>query len=123
MLGQTKNCLRTIVFSVVASGLAITLFNHTASAQPSWCDRSNLNDAEVAICDTPSLREADNALETAYRLALSDEPRPGIPRKPTEIRNRQKAWLLWRDACGYNVHCLRKRYDEQIGWLEEEFYD
>ena len=116
VIGEAKNRLKTVALGALASVLAVMVFSQTAAAQPSWCGGSNLNDAEAAICDTRSLWGADGALETAFRRARSDSPR-----QANAIRDRQRAWLNWRNACGYNVQCLRRRYDEQIGWLEGFF--
>lgn len=88
----------------------------TAQAPPNWCGRSDLNGAETAICNTQSLRVLDSVLGTAYSRARSDSPR-----EAGFIRNKQKTWLKFRNECGYDVDCLRERYDHQIGWLEGYF--
>jgi hypothetical protein len=88
----------------------------TASSRPYWCTRSDQNAAESAICDTQSLHVHDSAIRTAYSRATSDSPADA-----DYIRKQQKAWLKKRDACGYDISCIRIRYDDQISWLEGYF--
>ena len=37
------------------------------------------------------------------------------------VRDDQKAWLSWRQACGSNVTCLRSAYADRIGALKAAF--
>lgn len=90
----------------------------TASTRPDWCAKEDQNAAESAICDTPELHVLDRVIATAYGRALSDSPS-----NAAFIRGEQRGWLRQRDGCGYDISCIRERYEEQIGWLEGYFDD
>lgn len=85
-------------------------------AKPYWCNQGNHNNAEAAICDTPSLWSLDSALRTAYDRARSDSPVHA-----GGVRDSQRGWLQFRNQCGYDVNCLTGRYQQRIAWLETFF--
>jgi uncharacterized protein YecT (DUF1311 family) len=85
------------------------------SERPGWC-ASPRNGAERAICREPDLMSLDQTLNTAYRRAKSDSPG-----KHQEIDHEQRRWLSRRDACENDPACIRKRYYEQIQFLESFF--
>ncbi len=86
------------------------------AGRPYWCNESNHNSAELAICDTPSLWSLDTAMRTAYDRARSDSPAHA-----RGIRDSQRGWLQFRNKCDYDVNCLTGRYEQRIGWLETFF--
>jgi uncharacterized protein YecT (DUF1311 family) len=88
----------------------------TASSEPpSWCGKPR-NGAERAICREPDLMSLDQTLNTAYKRAKFDSSG-----KHKEIDHEQRHWLSRRDACENDPECIRKRYYEQIQFLESYF--
>jgi uncharacterized protein YecT (DUF1311 family) len=87
----------------------------TVSERPDWCDNPR-NGAERAICREPDLTSLDQTLNTAYKRAKFDSPG-----KHKEIDHEQRRWLSRRDACENDPECIRKRYYEQIQFLESYF--
>jgi uncharacterized protein YecT (DUF1311 family) len=85
------------------------------SAPPSWC-ASPGNEAERAICREPDLSRLDDVMNVAYKRAKFDSPK-----SLDEIDHEQKRWLSRRNLCGEDPTCIRKRYDEQIQFLEGFF--
>ncbi len=85
------------------------------SAPPSWC-ASPRNPAEQAICRNPDLSRLDGVMNVAYKRAKFDSPK-----SLEEIDHEQRHWLSRRDLCGDDPGCIRKRYDEEIQFLESFF--
>lgn len=85
------------------------------SGRPSWCSSPG-NGAERAICRDADLSNLDSVLNVAYRRAKSDSPG-----SIAEIEHEQKRWLTRRDLCGDDGACIRRRYNEQIPFLEGFF--
>lgn len=75
-------------------------------------------DDEAAICDNRTLWSLDGAMRTADDRARSDSPN-----NARYVGKQQKSWLQFPNACGYDVKCLRDRYNDQLGWLEGCFGD
>ena len=84
---------------------ALLALPSVAVAQP-WCDAPGLNAAETVICQDDILGGLDadmNALwQQADRAALGPS---------------QAAWLRVRNACGSDIFCIERAYDERIGTL------
>lgn len=87
----------------------------TGGGKPSWC-RSPGNAAESAICADADLLSLDSVLNVAYQRAKGDSPG-----SIGEIDHEQKRWIGRRNACGRDAGCIRKRYNEQISFLEGFF--
>ncbi|MFZ4809209.1 MAG: lysozyme inhibitor LprI family protein [Hyphomicrobiaceae bacterium] len=99
----------------LAASVAVVLSAATAVAAPSWCPTAKLP-AEKAICANAELGTLDGTMRTAHKRANFDSPRG-----KAEIAHEQKRWLGRRNLCGADVACLRKRYLEQIQFLESFF--
>ena len=69
-----------------------------------WCDATQLNPTERAICSDPLLADMDAALEAVYgSLRASDADRSQI------------TWLREeRDACGTSIDCIASAYLRRI---------
>ena len=85
--------------------LAAAALASPATAQP-WCGSTGLNPTETAICQDDILSGLDaelNALwSSADRAALG----------PSQAR-----WLRIRNACGPDIFCIERAYDERIAAL------
>jgi len=68
------------------------------------------------ICKSKDLTSLDNVMKTALKRARFDSPK-----KLKEINHEQTRWVGRRNLCGTEVACIRKRYNEQIGFLESFF--
>lgn len=88
--------------------LAITSEN---GAGPSFdCTRAS-TPAEHAICNSAALSERDRRMADSYSRALSLASDPGT------VKNRQRAWLQTRSACGGDPACLTTMMDQRIAEL------
>jgi hypothetical protein len=82
---------------------------------PSWCASPRIA-AEAAICGDADLLSLDGVLNVAYRRAKGDSPG-----SIAAIDHEHKRWIGRRNACGGDTACLRRRYNEQIPFLEGFF--
>ena len=94
------------VFLVGASFFSLGTTTSKAQSPSFDCAHARLPD-EVAICETPDLSRLDSVVAAAYSYLKSSRGRPfadqiGIP--------------FWRarQACRYNIDCIRERQTEEI---------
>jgi uncharacterized protein len=78
------------------------------AAQSFDCRRASL-DAEYAICANPRLSLLDEEMSFLY-TSLPSSLR-------SELRASQLAWLRRRNACGYDIGCIRNAYVQRIDFL------
>ena len=78
-----------------------------ALAQP-WCGAPRLNATEEAICRDDILGALDADLDILWRQA--DRAALGAS---------QAEWLRLRDACGPDIFCIERAYDQRIATLQE----
>ncbi|MFZ3357577.1 MAG: lysozyme inhibitor LprI family protein [Xanthobacteraceae bacterium] len=71
--------------------------------------------AEIAICRTYSLGQAEARMATLYGVATSLVAMG----QRGDLGDTQQRWLKRRAACGRNIACLTKAYDERIGQLNK----
>ena len=91
----------------------VTLFfgiTASASAQPSYSCRGNLNPTERTICNDAGLSKYDRDMANKF-VAIFD--RLAGDRKRA-FRNQQTRWRRDRDACGPVVGCIRANYVYRI---------
>jgi uncharacterized protein len=68
------------------------------AAQPAWCNKADLLDAEATICNDKTLSKADSLLDQMYKAVLSFrglEGQEGM--RPSEIIANQRDWLEQRN--------------------------
>jgi len=106
-----RRIAKYLFLSVAAVGISVS----AAQAQ-SWCKRTNLNDAEQAICDTPRLSALDGQMNAQY-FALSKSLRRRARRN---LRSDQRYWLRnIRNTCGYDIACLIGAYEDRMYELDQ----
>lgn len=79
---------------LISSAMSISAI----AAQPAWCNKTNLLEAEVTICNDKILSKADSLLDQMYRAVLSlrgFEGDNGIG--PGDIISDQRDWLEQRN--------------------------
>ncbi len=72
---------------------------------------------EIAICANRDLDDADVEMATRYSMLLQLLAMGSAG----ALRDDQKAWLGWRQACGSDLACLRAAYADRIGALKAAF--
>lgn len=77
----------------------------TAHAQPSFPCGGSLNATERAICRDNTLSALD-----VQMVRLFHEQRT----EPDTLRSAQRTWLAWRNTCGADMDCIRRRYEQRI---------
>ncbi|WP_114238772.1 lysozyme inhibitor LprI family protein [Dyella sp. C9] len=77
--------------------------------------------AERTVCATPALGRKDIAVATYYEVLLRLKPgASGMAYREFDdtIRDGQREWLQGqRDACGAELACLQRAYDERLDAL------
>ena len=95
---------------------AISAFQSPASAAAFSCMAyEDMNAAEQTICDNHWLGALDERLDSWYRRA---KIRVGYFDQTEWLRSEQLSWLADRDACGSNVHCMKRTYRSRIRELK-----
>jgi uncharacterized protein len=69
--------------------------------------------AEIAVCKTYSLGQAEARMATLYGISMSLVAMG----QRGDIGDAQRDWLKTRAACGGNVACLSKAYADRISQL------
>lgn len=107
----------TAIRIAAASALAVVSANLSAAAGPSFdCNRSGLNETEQAICAHPVLWQLDHRLSNAYTRFIEDPLAQGDT-SADEVRQRERAWISERNACGAAVECIADAYRTQLSYL------
>ena len=75
--------------------------------------------AEIAICKTYSLGQAEARMATLYAIDMSLVAMG----QRGDIGDAQRQWLKTREACGGDVACLGKAYSDRIGQLNAVISD
>jgi len=71
--------------------------------------------AEIAICKTYSLGQAEARMATLYGIATSLVAMG----QRGDLGDTQRQWIARRDACGRKVACLTRAYAERIEQLNK----
>ena len=96
--------------SAALIGAAIFYFALPADAGPSFRCDGKLNLSEQMICKDATLAALDKRM--AYYFHITAERMPSERRKSFD--RTQLLWLRWRDSCGADAACLRRRYEQRI---------
>jgi uncharacterized protein len=75
--------------------------------------------AEITICKTYSLGQAEARMATLYAIDMSLVAMG----QRGDIGDAQRQWLKTREACGRDVACLSKAYSDRIGQLNAVITD
>ncbi|HEX3503367.1 MAG TPA: lysozyme inhibitor LprI family protein [Xanthobacteraceae bacterium] len=75
--------------------------------------------AEVAICKTYSLGQAEARMATLYAIDMSLVAMG----QRGDIGDAQRQWLKTREACTGDIACLSKAYSDRIGQLNAVITD
>ncbi|RME97648.1 MAG: DUF1311 domain-containing protein [Alphaproteobacteria bacterium] len=67
--------------------------------------------AEVAICNSPELAELDRRMAQLYFAKRNSSITSAMR---GQLKRFQKRWLRHRNACGYDIACLKRSHLEQI---------
>ena len=86
--------------------LPLLLLLPLPAAAQSWCGAGALNLAEETICRDDILAELDAELN--FLWDLSDR---------SALASSQEDWLRQRDACGSDIFCIERAYDDRIATL------
>lgn len=106
--------MRIRVTHIAGLALAATLMSGPAKAGPSFnCAYASLP-TEITICRSPVLSNLDVQMAGRYFSLVNRAPY----RLARKIRIQQTAWLRARNACGYRVRCIERRYNNQITRLD-----
>jgi uncharacterized protein len=71
--------------------------------------------AERTVCTNYALGQAEARMATLYGIAMSLVAMG----QRGDIGDAQKQWLKTRAACGANIACLSKAYDDRISQLNK----
>lgn len=71
--------------------------------------------ADITICKRYSLGQAEARMATLYGVAMSLVAMG----QHGDIGDAQKQWLARREACGRDVGCLSRAYDDRIAQLNK----
>ena len=105
--------MRTKVGYVAGIALAAVIMSGPAKAGPSFnCAYANIP-TEIAICRSAQLSSLDRRMAARYFSLVNRAP----ARLADRFRTQQRAWLRARNACGYRVRCIERRYINQIARL------
>jgi uncharacterized protein len=75
--------------------------------------------AEIAICKTYSLGQAEARMATLYAVDMSLVAMG----QRGDLGDSQRQWLKTRDACGSDIECLSKAYSDRIEELDSVIHD
>ena len=78
------------------------------------CSRAE-GDTQTAICAHPDLQRLDLRLSAAYGRLIGAQSQ-----QRASIREAQLAWLKLRDQCGAQADCLKDKYQERLGALQNQ---
>lgn len=82
----------------------------TADSGPSFSCSGNTNETERRICDDALLRDLDVRMARFFSQAQD-----GVRQERREdFFSEQSLWLQWRNTCGEDSRCIRRRYEQRI---------
>lgn len=102
--------MKALLAAAAAMTVAVLVLVPVANAQlaknpPGWCNsETRLNRAEQTICDSDVLWTLDIRLGRLYRTS-------GVSARS------ERNWIARRDACGADVNCLTRSYEDRISEL------
>jgi len=103
---------------VLAAALGPSGVAWAADYAPLDCAKAQ-SPAEITICKTYSLGQAEARMATLYAIDMSLVAMG----QRGDIGDAQRQWLKSRDACGGDIACLHKAYDDRIRQLNAVISD
>lgn len=102
--------------------LPLVLFAAPAAAQPIFDCAEASHEAEVAICESPSLRALDRALADRFEsaVAVTRTLGAGAAEAEAKLRAYQRGWMFGRDECRKAADvaaCVTLAYHRRIAQL------
>ncbi|MGH6672476.1 MAG: lysozyme inhibitor LprI family protein [Xanthobacteraceae bacterium] len=110
-----KRLLSTAAFALAVS---IPAVGFAADYAPIDCARA-ASAADRTICGNYALGQAEARMATLYGIDMSLVAMG----QRGDIGDAQKQWLKTREACGTNVACLTKSYNDRVGQLNKVIKD
>jgi uncharacterized protein len=95
--------LALLMGSSVVPAVAAPPFNCSIAAEP----------AEIAICDSAELGLYDRSMNRLYNDRRAALKAAGKLDEFDVLRTEQRAFLVTRNACGYEVACLTELYKKR----------
>lgn len=80
--------------------------------RPKWCSAAETS-TEKAICGNERLSALDLKMSKLYFAKLRRRNASGKAR----LKNSQRAWIGARDACGRDVGCLVRKYEDRVRYV------
>ncbi len=80
--------------------------------RPKWCP-SAATATEKAICGDEQLSSLDLKMSRLYFAKLRRRDASGKAR----LRNSQRTWIGARDACGRDVGCILRKYEDRVRYM------
>jgi uncharacterized protein len=98
--------------AILASAICIPSLAFGADYAPINCSKASTA-ADVTICKTYALGQAEARMATLYGIAMSLVAMG----QRGDIGDAQLQWLKTREACGSSISCLTKAYNDRIPQL------
>ncbi len=108
----------SLAAAIAASVVGIPALANAATYAPINC-RKATTAADVTICKTYSLGQAEARMTTLFGIATSLVAMG----QRGDIMDEQASWLKLREACGSKVSCLSSAYDARISQLRKVIDD
>jgi uncharacterized protein len=108
--------LKSIAAAIAVAAVSSPIQSPASATSFSCMNYENMNAAEQMICDNHRLGALDERLDSWYRRA---KIRAGYFDQTKWLRDTQAAWLAERNACGFNVRCLKRAYRSRIRTLKD----
>ncbi len=105
---------RALCAAMAAFVISTPSFAFGADYAPINCAKA-ASAAERTVCRNYALGQAEARMATLYGIAMSLVAMG----QRGDIGDAQKQWLKTREACGANVACLSKVYNDRIGQLNK----
>lgn len=103
--GQMKKTM-----SIASVVFTIGFGTNETKAEPSFDCSRNLNRTESVICDDVLLGNLDREMVRFFFQARDG----AIGARRDDLVSEQQLWLRWRDTCGDDGQCIRRRYEQRI---------
>ena len=92
---------------LLLAALGLILAGAAPVAAQQWCANGGLNLTERTICRDATLRSLDLQLGHLYDAVVN-----------SAVRERQRAWLAYRNSCGADATCIANAYYARFGELQ-----
>lgn len=106
---------KSLAIAMSLAAAVSALSRPAASAAFSCMAVEDMSRAEQTICDNERLGALDERLDSWYRRTLL---RAGHFEQTDKVRTDQRTWLGQRNACGADLFCLKRAYQQRIETLK-----